>query len=514
MPFSIERNDLSLVGADAIVVTANEGLQINGGVGLAVARAAGLDQMQAACDAIGSCPVGSAVATPGFGLSAEHVVHVVGPVWLGGSHGEEAVLRRAYDSALACAWEAGAQSIALPLVSAHTFGFPVRLSFVNAIEAIRAFLETHDADVRLVLFGEDAMAVGVSFYEDIAEYIDDHYVETHAPSLNVPYAAAPVDERPLQAPSPIGFGGRADRREQASAPQPWDAAREKRSEKARRRGAVPRISQLVESLREHSARGRADKESDSHDTYVVREDEADEFEASYLAPEQHRDQVSEPYTSFCPNCGKKVGEHSRYCMACGMSLDRGGSDIAAPDFATPDVTSAFAPVQLGAPMAPSAAGPDWLEAYDEAPAPQASMPIGAAEGLAAPDQAMPFAAPSASLSSWLDNLDAPFSTTLLALIDARGYTDAEVYKRANMSRQLFSKIRSDAAYRPTKKTVLALAIALGLDLSETCDLLGRAGFALSHSNKADVIVEYFIVNGDYDIFAINEALYAFDQPLL
>ena len=83
-----------------------------------------------------------------------------------------------------------------------------------------------------------------------------------------------------------------------------------------------------------------------------------------------------------------------------------------------------------------------------------------------------------------------------------------------MSRQLFSKIRSDANYRPAKKTVLALAIALGLSLDETNDLLRRAGFALSNSNKADVIVEYFLVHGNYDIFTINEALYAFDQPVL
>ena len=83
-----------------------------------------------------------------------------------------------------------------------------------------------------------------------------------------------------------------------------------------------------------------------------------------------------------------------------------------------------------------------------------------------------------------------------------------------MSRQLFSKIRSDAAYRPTKKTALALAVALELGLDETNDLLARAGFTLSHSSKADVIVEYFITRNKFDIFEINEALYAFDQPLL
>ena len=83
-----------------------------------------------------------------------------------------------------------------------------------------------------------------------------------------------------------------------------------------------------------------------------------------------------------------------------------------------------------------------------------------------------------------------------------------------MSRQLFSKIRSNSGYQPSKKTALGLAVALGLNVEETQSLLSRAGFALSRSSKADVIVEYFISRGNYDIFQINEALYAFDQPLL
>ena len=118
-----------------------------------------------------------------------------------------------------------------------------------------------------------------------------------------------------------------------------------------------------------------------------------------------------------------------------------------------------------------------------------------------------------SLEDMLAHLDAPFSETLFSMIDQRGLTDAQVYARANLSRQYFSKLRA-GSINPSKRAVLSLAIALELSLDETRLLLERAGHALTHASKFDVIVEWFIRAGHYDIFDINEALFAFDQPLL
>lgn len=399
MPFTIERNDLASVSADAIVVAANEDLQITGGVGEAVAKAAGFTNVQEACNAIGHCPTGSAVATPAFDLPAKVIIHAVGPIWQGGSQNEVALLRDAYDAALSCAAENNAHSIALPLLSAGIYGFPADISLSVAQNAIHDYLDSHDTEIRLVLFDRTALQAGLSSYDRIAEYIDDVYVDKQLDARKKTRRTETLSDAFLTAAG-TAYGALSA---SPSAVSPT---------------AASPSAAILSSL--FSSRKDTEKET-SEDLEGA--DTQDSVEAVYEGP------LTENYN------------------------------------------------------------------YEESLARETPSK-------------------SSSLSDLLDSLDASFSTTLLALIDTKGMTDAQVYKRANMSRQLFSKIRSDAFYKPTKKTVLALAIALELDLGTTEDLLRRAGFALSHSSKADIIIEYFIKNNQFDIFEINATLYAFDQPIL
>ena len=327
MPLIIVRNDITKMSVDAIVNAAKESLLGGGGVDGCIHRAAG-PELLAECRTLGGCKTGDAKITKAYRLPCLYVIHTVGPVWNGGSHGEREQLVSCYQTSLALAKEHHCETVAFPLISSGIFGYPKDQALRVAVDTIGEFLLHNDMTVYLVIFDRKAYQISGKLFADIAEYIDDHYVDAHT---------------------------------------------DLRREQMRRMGVV----------------------------------------------------------------------ESRM-----------------------------------------------LTAYEDAPM--------ATSGL---DEA-------------LAHLDAGFSETLLKLIDRSGKKDAEVYKKANVDRKLFSKIRNNPDYKPSKSTAIAFSIALELDLDETRDLIARAGYALSPSSKFDVIIEYFIMQRDYDIFKINEALFAFDQSLL
>ncbi len=121
---------------------------------------------------------------------------------------------------------------------------------------------------------------------------------------------------------------------------------------------------------------------------------------------------------------------------------------------------------------------------------------------------------SMSLADRVSHISDTWQELLFNLIDEKGYTDTEVYKKANVDRKLFSKIRSDSDYQPKKITAVAFALALELNLDEAKDFLARAGYAFSTSSVFDLIIMYFIENEVYDIYQINLALFEHDQPTI
>lgn len=385
MPLNIVRDDLVNMRADAVVLPFNERLAVDGGAGGAVAKKAGLLRVRRACRKVGGCPVGSAVSTPAFSFPAKYLVHAVGPVW-NGEAGAARLLRSVYDSALEAAAQLGCESVAMPLLSAGSFGCPAHVSLSIALSSIEEFLaDNGDMQVTLVLFDKKAVAAGLDFLGDLESRIDDAYAEAFAD-----YGTAVWGDASYGRPN--------------------------------RRAAVP-----------------------TEPTGPIEP----------IEPIGPIEPDSEAYPALA--------------SAAASALPPVGASAPQPSY--------------------SAASPFFRDA----------------------DSALDA---TAVLEQRFSSMDDGFSQTLLALIDASGMTDAQVYRRANMSRQHFSKIRSNVGYRPSKATVLALCIALELDLAQTGDLLASAGFALSHASKFDIVIEYFIERGMYDQFKINEALFYFDQPLL
>lgn len=329
MPFEIVRNDIVNMKVDAIVNTANPKPIIGAGTDKGVHDKAGARLLLARKE-IGNIAVGEAAITPAFDLDANYVIHTAGPIWKDGRFGEEELLASCFRNSLGIAKKKACESIAFPLISTGSYGFPKPLALQIAVREISSFLMENEMQVYLVVFEKQSFELSEKLFKSVSSYIDANYVSD---KMNLEYGTS----------------------------------------KVRRRN--------YEDMLLH--------------------------ESSY------------EITSKMPN-----------------------------------------------------------------------------------------------LDGMLNNLDRGFSETLLDLIDRTGKKDSEIYKKANVDRKLFSKIRNNVNYKPSKATALAFAIALELSMDETDDLLARAGIALSQSNKFDVIVRYFIENKKYDIFELNSVLFEFDQPLI
>ena len=328
MPFKIVRNDITKIPCDAIVNAANSSLLGGGGVDGAIHRAAGKG-LFLECMKLHGCKTGQAKMTGGYNLPCKYVIHTVGPVWRGGSHGEKELLQSCYKNSLALAKENHCESVAFPLISSGIYGYPKQQAFNIAVETIKQFLEENEMDITLVIFDKASFDLSKEYSDNIREYISQNYVDEHT-------------------------------------------------------------------------------------------DRSTRFSGSFSR------KASAPIWAVC--------EESAVCDDIG----------------------------------------DFIK----------------------------------------NQIDESFTEMLLRKIDEKGMTDVQCYKKANIDRKLFSKIRSYRLYKPKKETAIAFAIALELSLDETKDMLMKAGFALSHSSKFDIIIEYFLMKEIYDIYRINETLFEFDQKLL
>lgn len=176
MPFLLVRNDITKMQVDAVVNPANSRLGEGRGTSRAIYVGAGEAQLQKACGKIGYCDPGKAVITRGFGLPAKYIIHAVGPVWEGGEKGEGRILYSAYREAMGLARKKRLRSLAFPLLSSGSYGYPKEEALETAVSAIRDFLMENEMTVYLALYDSESFAVSKKRFGPIKEYIDENYV--------------------------------------------------------------------------------------------------------------------------------------------------------------------------------------------------------------------------------------------------------------------------------------------------------------------------------------------------
>ncbi len=473
MPFQIVRNDITKMEVDAIVNAANTSLLGGGGVDGAIHEAAG-PRLLEECRKLGGCPVGEARITYGYNLPAKYVIHTVGPVWTGGRNNEERLLASAYRSSLRLAKEHEVGSIAFPLISSGAYGFPKERALKIAVDTITSTLREDgydDMEAYLVIFDSAASVLSEELYGEIEEFIDDTYADRHYPNnarrgrWGFPASRDTIRKRrevfeEVRPELELGEEDFVDVSEYIGTVKDMaDAVREAES------GESDELSEPVRKLKRQL------------DSMLRRQEESlkglDDLDSSVFG------------------LGKRLSDE----LLAG-SVEANEEDlleIPDDDFATRYLESLKTPK---------------LKEFPDIEKSLSAKSLGTLPGLPRPASAK-------SLAEYLETVkDESFQQMLFRKIDRSGMTDPEVYKRANISRKLFSKIRNES-YHPSKNTVIALAVALKLDIYETEELLMKAGYALSNREKFDLIVRYFIeVRKIYNVHTINEALFAFDQPLL
>lgn len=471
MPFKIIRNDITKVRADAIVNTANPEPIFAAGTDGAIYMAAGAEQLLAERKKIGTIGAGEAAVTPAFALPAKYIIHTVGPAWWDGNHGEYEELASCYRKSLLLARQLGCESIAFPLISTGVYGFPKDRALSIALEEIADFLSENEMDVTLVVFDKSSFDLSASLVADVGQYIDDHYAEEqhkkeHSGFFGQSWRRRREDRWPLS---------REDEEEK------WPRSREAEETKDRRREAQePRREDMDESC------SRIEFEMEAAADFA---DESGWDNGSMFASAPSAPSAPPPFpTQSSAMAGYSAAPDSAPEKSKSKKGRRGAGIF------RKDSKSAGAGFFRKEPKAPES-GFHWKEPES-----------------AGMDKPKGYSKPS--LSDVMRHMGETFQERLLRLIDERGLTDTEVYKKANVDRKLFSKIRCNNDYTPGKRTAVALAIALELNLDETMDLLRRAGMALSPSSKFDLIIEYCINNNIYNIFEINALLFEYDQPML
>lgn len=327
---------------DAIVNTANTKPIIGSGCDYAVYKAAGKRRLSEYREKnIGEVPEGDVFLTPGFRLPAHYIIHAVSPHYIDGVHGEEEKLRDCYRKSLSLAWEQQCRSIAFPVISTGSFGYPKEEGIRIAADEIQAFLQNHEMLIYLVVFDAQSARYGKRFDKDLQAYIDENYV-----------------------------------------------------------GAKHHEEYSIQTMAL-----RRDLDDESFSPY-----ENDLYEDDLY--EEDSDEDSEEENEFTELHESKLEERMKH-------------------------------------------------------------------------------------------LSDSFSEYLLYLIEEKGMTNADVYKRALVDKKTFSKIKNHADYHPQKMTAMCLCMGAKLNLDETRDLLTRAGYALSPCDKTDIIFSYFIENQIYDMIELD-----------